>query len=45
MDPMAMLVLETTYGALSDGSSDARAKLANEPIGFFLGAGQGGDTA
>ena len=39
MDPMAMLVLETTYGALSDGSSDARAKLANAPIGFFLGAG------
>ena len=45
MDPMAMLVLETTYGALSDSSSDSRAKLANAPIGFFLGAGQGGDTA
>ena len=39
MDPMAMLVLETTYGALSDSSSDSRAKLANSPIGFFLGAG------
>ena len=39
MDPMAMLVLETTYGALSDSSSDSRAKLANAPIGFFLGAG------
>ena len=45
MDPMAMLVLETTYGALSDSGSDSRAKLANAPIGFFLGAGQGGDTA
>jgi len=39
MDPMAMLVLETTYGALSNASSDSRAKLANAPIGFFLGAG------
>ena len=39
MDPMAMLVLETTYGALSDSGSDSRAKLANAPIGFFLGAG------
>ncbi|CAH0367049.1 unnamed protein product [Pelagomonas calceolata] len=39
MDPMAMLVLETTYGALSDSSSNSRAKLANAPIGFFLGAG------
>ena len=39
MDPMAMLVLETTYGALIDSSSDSRAKLANSPIGFFLGAG------
>ena len=39
MDPMAMLVLETTYGALSDSSSDSRAKLANAPIGFFLGSG------
>ena len=38
MDPMAMLVLETTYGALSDSSPDSRAKLANAPIGFFLGA-------
>ena len=38
MDPMATLVLETTYGALSDSSSDSRAKLANAPIGFFLGA-------
>ena len=41
MDPMAMLVLETTYGALSDSSSDSRAKLANAPIGFFLGASGG----
>ena len=39
MDPMAMLVLETTYGALSDSGSDSRAKLANVPIGFFLGSG------
>ena len=39
MDPMAMLVLETTYGTLSDAGSDSRAKLANAPIGFFLGAG------
>ena len=39
MDPMAMLVLETTYGALSDSSADSRVKLANAPIGFFLGAG------
>ena len=39
MDPMAMLVLETTYGALIDSGSDSRAKLANSPIGFFLGAG------
>ena len=39
MDPMAMLVLETTYGALSDSGSDSRDKLANAPIGFFLGAG------
>ena len=38
MDPMAMLVLETTYGALSDSSSNSRARLANAPIGFFLGA-------
>ena len=50
MDPMAMLVLETTYGALSDSSSNARAKLANAPIGFFLGAGgstgnEGGGSA
>jgi len=50
MDPMAMLVLETTYGALSDSSSDSRAKLANAPIGFFLGAGgstggTGGETS
>jgi len=50
MDPMAMLVLATTYGALSDSSSNARAKLANAPIGFFLGAGgiisgTGGGTA
>ena len=43
MDPMAMLVLETTFGALSDLSSNSRAKLANAPIGFFLGAG--GSTA
>ncbi|CAH0367048.1 unnamed protein product [Pelagomonas calceolata] len=35
MDPMAMLVLETTYGALS---STSRADLANKPIGFFLGS-------
>ncbi len=41
MDPMAMLVLETTYGALSDSSSDSRANLANAPIGFFLGASGG----
>ena len=32
MDPMAMLVLETTYGALSDSGSDSRAKLANAPF-------------
>ena len=35
MDPMAMLVLETAYGALS---SDSRSELANKPIGFFLGS-------
>ena len=35
MDPMAMLVLETTYGALS---STSRAELANKPVGFFLGS-------
>ena len=35
MDPMAMLVLETTYGALS---SDSRSELANKPVGFFLGS-------
>ena len=36
MDPMAMLVLETTYGALS---STSRAELANKSVGFFLGSG------
>ena len=35
MDPMAMLVLETTYGALS---STSRGELANKPVGFFLGS-------
>ena len=39
MPPTAMLVLETTYGTLSDSSSNSRAKLNNSPIGFFLGAG------
>jgi acyl carrier protein len=47
MNPMEMLLLQTTYGALSDSSSDARAKLANAPIGFFLGTGgsAGGSAA
>ena len=35
MDPMAMLVLEMTYGALS---SNSRSELANKPVGFFLGS-------
>jgi len=39
MDSMALLVLETTYGALNDSSLNTRTKLANAPIGFFLGAG------
>ena len=39
MNPIGMLILEKSYGALSDSSSNSRARLANAPIGFFLGAG------
>ena len=39
MSPIGMLILEKSYGALSDSSSNSRARLANAPIGFFLGAG------
>ena len=40
LDPAAMLILEAGYGALHDPSgSSLRARLANAPVGVFLGAG------
>ena len=38
LDPAAALILETSYGVLHDPSgSSCRARLANAPVGVFLG--------
>ena len=41
LDPIVMLILETSYAIFCDtsASTSCRALLANAPVGFFLGAG------
>ena len=39
LDPIVMLILETSYGVFHDSASACRGLLANTPVGFFLGAG------
>ena len=40
LDPVVTVILETSYGVLHDrAGSHCRARLANAPVGVFLGAG------